>query len=148
MSDPIFRSSHMGNPPFVIQTQGLENYGGPRAGDPNDPDNHCYWKIKGGETYIIRGLDRMQDAIAWVQFHKCMVNDGWIEHVCGGCTLDEWMAKFDNCNDNLAHELSRTISIHIHDIHEWFNPSHSAQEYRIVERDSEHKVTEKGGTNG
>ena len=44
---------------FVIETQGLENYG---AHD-GSADR---WKLKNGETYIITGFDREQDAIAFV----------------------------------------------------------------------------------
>jgi hypothetical protein len=116
------RSSDMGTPPFVIITQGLENYGAPRCGDPDVLDNHPHWKLKGGETYIVKGLDRMQDAIAYIQFHKCNVNDGWIEHVSKSCTLEEWIAEFEGHHDQLANELNYCKHIDVTDgIHSFFN---------------------------
>ena len=46
---------------FYIRTQVLENYGTGRF-----KDGEAYWKFKGGEDYIISGVDRVQDAVAFV----------------------------------------------------------------------------------
>ena len=46
---------------FHVRTQVLENYGTGRF-----QDGEAYWKMKGGEDYIISGVDRIQDAVAFV----------------------------------------------------------------------------------
>ena len=50
---------------FLVTTQALENYGAhSESGKFND--NHAYWKFKTGSDYIITGVDRLQDAVAFV----------------------------------------------------------------------------------
>jgi hypothetical protein len=50
---------------FFIATQTLENYGA-HAASGRYADGAAYWKMKGGTDYIISGLDRIQDAVAFV----------------------------------------------------------------------------------
>ena len=50
---------------FHIRTQVLENYGAHADSGRYSRGQH-YWKMKGGEDYIITGLERIQDAVAFV----------------------------------------------------------------------------------
>ena len=50
---------------FFIATQVLENYGA-HSGTGRFRDGTTYWKMKGGTDYIISGVDRVQDAVAFV----------------------------------------------------------------------------------
>lgn len=50
---------------FFIATQVLENYGA-HSGSGRHADGEAYWKMKGGDDYIITGVDRIQDAVAFV----------------------------------------------------------------------------------
>ena len=53
------------NMQFVITTQFLENYGA-HAEDGKFASGNAYWKMKGGSDYLVRDLDRIQDAVAFV----------------------------------------------------------------------------------
>lgn len=50
---------------FAIETQHLENYGA-HAENGKWEDRNAYWKFKGGNTYIVHGTERVQDAVAAV----------------------------------------------------------------------------------
>ena len=50
---------------FVISTQYLENYGA-HSEDGKFSSGNAYWKMKGGSDYIVSGLTRIQDAVAFV----------------------------------------------------------------------------------
>ena len=50
---------------FVITTQFLENYGA-HCEDGKFASGNAYWKMKGGSDYLVSGLDRIQDAVAFV----------------------------------------------------------------------------------
>jgi uncharacterized membrane protein len=50
---------------FVITTQFLENYGAHIA-DGKFASGNANWKMKGGTDYLVTGLDRIQDAVAFV----------------------------------------------------------------------------------
>jgi hypothetical protein len=50
---------------FVISTQYLENYGA-HDEDGKFSSGNAYWKFKNGTDYIVSGLTRIQDAVAFV----------------------------------------------------------------------------------
>ena len=50
---------------FVISTQYLENYGA-HCEDGKCSSGNAYWKFKNGTDYIVSGLTRIQDAVAFV----------------------------------------------------------------------------------
>ena len=76
---------------FVIHTQVLENYGA-HCESGKFSDGQHYWKFKGGDSYIVEGLDRMQDAVAFVAAAFCDNGIGWKEFPCHYETLEEWHA--------------------------------------------------------
>jgi hypothetical protein len=51
---------------YVVTTQYLENYGA-HCEDGKYASNNHRWKFKGGTDYIVTGLNRVEDAVAFVQ---------------------------------------------------------------------------------
>lgn len=50
---------------FTISTQCIENYGA-HCDSGKFKDGKNYWKFKDGNTYIVSGLDRLSDAVAFI----------------------------------------------------------------------------------
>ncbi len=74
---------------FVITTQFLENYGA-HSEDGKFRSGNAYWKMKGGTDYCVSGLDRIQDAVAFVAA-KTMYNEiGAKEFPVSWKTYAEW----------------------------------------------------------
>jgi hypothetical protein len=77
---------------FVISTQCLENYGA-HCEDGKFSSGNAYWKMKGGADYIVSGLDRIQDAVAFVAA-MCMQNNlSFKEFPVEFRTIEEWEAE-------------------------------------------------------
>lgn len=76
---------------FVITTQILENYGA-HCEDGRFASGNAYWKMKGGTDYLVTGLDRVQDAVAFVAA-KFIENDiAFKEFPVEWKTESEWLA--------------------------------------------------------
>lgn len=74
---------------FVITTQVMENYGA-HTGDGKFSSGNAYWKMKGGTDYVVEGLTRIQDAVAFVMA-KFSENDlGYKEFPIKFSTFEEW----------------------------------------------------------
>ena len=74
---------------FVITTQVMENYGA-HTGDGKFSSGNAYWKMKGGTDYVVEGLTRIQDAVAFVMA-KFSENDlGYKEFPVKFSTFEEW----------------------------------------------------------
>ena len=83
---------------FVIKTQILENYGA-HCEDGKFSSGNAYWKMKGGTDYLVYGLDRIQDAVAYVAA-LCMENSlGWKEFPVEFLTEAEWEAQLSDYDD-------------------------------------------------
>ena len=77
---------------FVISTQYLENYGA-HCEDGKFSSGNAYWKMKGGTDYVVSGLDRIQDAVAYVAA-LCIENSlGYKEFPVEFRTQAEWEAE-------------------------------------------------------
>ena len=77
---------------FVISTQTRENYGA-HCEDGKFSSGNAYWKMKGGADYIVSGLDRIQDAVAFVAA-MCMQNNlSFKEFPVEFRTVEEWEAE-------------------------------------------------------
>ena len=50
---------------FIVSTQVLENYGA-HSESGKFADGQNYWKFKFGETYVVEGLERIQDALSLI----------------------------------------------------------------------------------
>jgi len=77
---------------FVITTQFLENYGA-HCEDGRFASGNAYWKMKGGTDYVVTGLDRIQDAVAFVAAKAMHNSIGAKEFPIEWCTYEEWYAK-------------------------------------------------------
>ena len=77
---------------FVIKTQILENYGA-HSEDGKFSSGNAYWKMKGGTDYIVSGLDRIQDAVAFVAAKEMHNSIGAKEFPVEWQTYEEWYAK-------------------------------------------------------
>ena len=66
---------------FFVTTQTLENYGA-HCESGKFADNHAYWKFKAGSDYIITGVDRLQDAVAFVAAITMENGIGYKEFPC------------------------------------------------------------------
>ena len=96
---------------FVIHTQFLENYGA-HCEDGKFSSGNAYWKFKGGDTYVVAGLDRMQDAVAFVAA-KCMANKiSYKEFPVDWETFEEWEAKLADLSEDYA-EFQREQAINV-----------------------------------
>ena len=62
---------------YLVSTQTLENYGA-HDKDGRFSSGNAYWKFKSGHQYIITGLERIQDAVAFVAA-KCSNSIGFKE---------------------------------------------------------------------
>lgn len=96
---------------FVVHTQVLENYGA-HAESGRFADGMAYWKFKGGDTYVVSGLDRLQDAVAFVAAISTDNGIGWKEFPAHYTTWDEWMKELaDDSEDYREYQIERAIHV-------------------------------------
>ena len=102
---------------FVVQTQAMENYGA-HAENGKHEDGNAYWKFKGGDTYIVEGTERVQDAVAAVMAYVHQ-NVAWKEFPVKWEDYAHWrkgvqIRKQHNDDANtLEHELYRAVTIDV-----------------------------------
>lgn len=95
---------------FVVTTQALENYGA-HCESGKFADGNAYWKFKSGTDYIVEGLDRPQDAMAFVAaigMENCI---GWKEFPSEVKTFDEFRNEFDFSCDSDREYFEFKLSI-------------------------------------
>ena len=105
---------------FVVHTQTLENYGA-HAESGKFADGMAYWKFKSGDTYVVSGLDRLQDAVAFVAAISMENYIGWKEFPCHYTTYDEWMAElaYDHWGDSFRGQFFHCAAKQpLHDRHQ------------------------------
>ena len=83
---------------FVVTTQFLENYGAHCEDGKFASSNH-YWKMKGGYDYVVTGLDRIQDAVAFVCAVAMENGIGGKEFPVEWKTYAEWEANLPEDED-------------------------------------------------
>lgn len=76
---------------FVVRTQILENYGA-HCEDGKFSSGNAYWKAKGGNDYLVTGLERYQDAWAFVAAAFSENNLYYKEFPTACMTEEEWVA--------------------------------------------------------
>lgn len=74
---------------YVVSTQILENDGA-EVGSGAFADGQHRWKYKGGDDYVVKGLEREQDAMAFVAAIVTTNNLGHKEFVKTIRTYEEW----------------------------------------------------------
>lgn len=95
---------------FVITTQILENYGA-HSESGKFADGMAYWKMKGGTDYLVTGLDRVQDAVAFVAAIAIENNLGYKEFPVEWQTEEEWTAKLPDEADYREFLLGQLKSV-------------------------------------
>lgn len=102
---------------YTINTQTLENYGA-HCESGKFADGKNYWKFKGGMQYVVSGLDRMQDAVAFIAaivttnniYHKEFVSsfeEGRNIDGCGHVEIDvpEYMSADKKSRNNILRNI-------------------------------------------
>ena len=84
---------------FVVKTQILENYGA-HSEDGRFASGNAYWKMKGGNEYIVRDLDRPQDAMAFVAAKFIENNISFKEFPIEVITWEEWQAELNDLDED------------------------------------------------
>jgi len=84
---------------FVVKTQILENYGA-HSEDGRFASGNAYWKMKGGNEYIVRDLDRPQDAMAFVAAKFIENNISFKEFPIEVITWDEWQEELNELDED------------------------------------------------
>lgn len=91
---------------YVISTQILENYGA-HTEDGRYANGNAYWKFKGGMDYLIKGLDRAADAVAFAHAYINRDMDGVQtnslsikEYICTHCRYDEWLDSIADLHED------------------------------------------------
>jgi len=79
---------------FIVTTQGLENYGA-HAESGKFSDGQNYWKFKSGTDYMVTGLERPADAMAFVMAIGVENGIGWKEFPSHVQTLEDFESEFD-----------------------------------------------------
>jgi len=95
---------------YVVTTQGLENYGA-HCEDGKFSSGNSYWKFKSGTDYIVEGLDRPQDAMAFVAAIGIENGIGWKEFPSEVVTYDEFISQFDMEDEYDKEHLEFKLSI-------------------------------------
>lgn len=80
---------------YVVTTTALENYGA-HCESGKFKDGNAYWKFKSGTDYIVEGLDRPQDAMAFVAAIGMDNGIGWKEFPSEVMTYQEWEGQFND----------------------------------------------------
>lgn len=81
---------------YVISTQVLENYGA-HTEDGRYVNGNARWKFKGGTDYLIKGLDRAADAVAFAHAYLNRKGGtdcnsiGHKEYICSHSHYDDWL---------------------------------------------------------
>jgi hypothetical protein len=96
---------------FVVHTQHMENYGA-HCEDGRYKSGNAYWKFKGGDTYIVSGVERLQDAVAFVAAIGIDNSISFKEFPSSYSTYDEWMAELaDDSDDYREYQISNAIQV-------------------------------------
>ena len=77
---------------FIVHTQFLENYGA-HANSGKFSEGENYWKFKFGNTYVVDGLDREADAVAFVMAAFSANHVSFKEYPSHVQSYSEWFAS-------------------------------------------------------
>ena len=94
---------------FVVTTQILENYGA-HSEDGKFASGNAYWKMKGGTDYIVRDVDRAQDAMAFVAAKFTINNIALKEFPVSVQTWEEWQADLPEDEDYRSFLIEQAVA--------------------------------------
>ena len=97
---------------FIVSTQGLENYGA-HCEDGKFKSGNAYWKFKSGTDYEVSGLERPQDAMAFVASFGMDNGIGWKEFPTEVQTVEEWEAQFHSDFDTEYLDFKREYLVEV-----------------------------------
>ena len=100
---------------FVVHTQCLENYGA-HAESGKYEDGMEYWKFKWGETFVVEGVQRVQDAVAAVIAHLPTKSIGYMEFPTNWDYLSNWLMEIKNNHDEGAYDKERAVLLRAADV--------------------------------
>ena len=111
---------------YVVTTQVLENYGSHNE-DGKFASGNAYWKFKGGTDYIVTGVDRYADAMAFVMavFSCDCIN--FKEFPTEVIRMNEW--KLPDDEDYRQHILDTAIRV---DVQDFFDGSADEKVYALA----------------
>lgn len=95
---------------FVVSTQFLENYGA-HCEDGRFTSGNAYWKMKGGDDYIVSDLDRIQDAVAFVAAISMENGLGGKEFPVEWKNYDEWVANLPEDDEYREFLMKQAIEV-------------------------------------
>jgi len=84
---------------YVVTTQTMENYGA-HCEDGKFSSGNAYWKMKGGNDYVVSDLDRTQDAMAFVMAAHSVNNIDWKEFPISVQSYDHWLGSLPNDSEH------------------------------------------------
>ena len=97
---------------FIVTTQGLENYGA-HQDSGKFADGSAYWKFKSGTDYLVSGLERQQDAMAFVASFGMDNGIGWKEFPTEVLSVEEWEAQFHSDFDTEYLDFKRQYLVKV-----------------------------------
>jgi hypothetical protein len=89
--------------------QTLENYGAHNE-DGKFASGNAYWKFKGGDTYLVSGVDRPADAMAFVMATFAVNSIGVKEIPTDVETQAEWEAKLADLSEDYREFIWETVN--------------------------------------
>lgn len=95
---------------FVVTTQVLENYGA-HCESGRFTAGQAYWKMKGGNDYLVRGLERAQDAMAFVMAAFGENTLGYKEFPIEVKDMNEWRESLPEDKDYREFLLSQVLVV-------------------------------------
>lgn len=95
---------------YVVTTQFLENYGA-HTEDGRFSSGNAYWKFKGGSDYVVDGLEREQDAVAFVAALCIQNNLACKEFPIKWQTYEEWVNSLPADKDYRAFLVESAICV-------------------------------------
>ena len=113
---------------YVVTTQVLENYGS-HDEDGKFASGNAYWKFKGGTDYMVSGIDRPADAMAFIMavFSCDCIN--FKEFPTDVQTVDAWDRELPQDEDYRQHTLDKLVRV---DVQEFFDGSADKKVYALA----------------
>ena len=94
---------------YAVHMQFLENYGAHNE-DGKFSSGNAYWKFKGGDTYLVAGVDRPADAMAFVMATFAVNSIGVKEIPTDVETQAEWEAKLADVSEDYREFIWETVN--------------------------------------
>ncbi len=113
---------------YVVTTQCLENYGA-HDEDGKFSNGNAYWKFKGGSSYLVYGVDRPADAMAFVMAVFSQDCLSFKEFPTDIQTPEEWDRELPQDEDYRKHLLDKLIHV---DVQDFFDGTEHERVYALA----------------